>query len=354
MNVMTPENELRLSFYKETAVLNEAHQVLLVQHVETGRFFVRKTVTQYDLSVYQTLQNKKFKGIPTIHELIETDNSLIIIEEYISGNTVQSLLDHGPLSDDMACGIAADLCDILAPLHTHVPPIVHRDIKGSNLMVDEKGKLYLLDFDASKVVEPGKTQDTVLMGTEEYAAPEQYGFAPSDTRTDIYAIGVLLNKMLTGVFPKERLAEGPLGEVVKKCTAWEPDKRYKSVLALKRALKSRGSGGLRTLWFGMPGIRSGKPVIAVLWWVLIAILLYVTLTAEFVHSDTELPYMGWSLWAMRIASFLSFGLTAFYLANYLGWRDRFPYRKRHHIIAEIPRILLGIIILFLVPMLIVP
>ena len=351
---MTPENELRLSFYKETAVLNEAHRVFLVQHVETGRFYVKKTVEQYDLGIYKAIQDNRFKGIPTIHELVETENGLVLIEEYISGKTLQSLMEQGSLPESTACRIIEDLCEILTPLHMHVPPIVHRDIKGSNLMIDEWGQLYLLDFDASKVVESGKTQDTILMGTEEYAAPEQYGFAPSDTRTDIYALGVLLNKMLTGVFPKEQLPEGPLGEIVKKCTAWEPDKRYKTVIALKRALKNREKGPIRVFWFGMPGIRSGKPVIAALWWILLAVLFYITLTAEYVHTGTDVPYEGGELWGMRIGSLLSFGLTIFYLSNYLGWRDRFPYRKRANVPAEIIRILLGAIILLLVPLLLMP
>ena len=349
---MTPEQELKLSFYRQTAVLNEAHRVFLVQHVETGRFFVKKTVRQYDLRIYEALQQGQFAGIPAIHELVEADDELIIIEEYISGNTVQAMLERGPLAEEDACRMLSALCDILAPLHAHEPPIIHRDIKGSNLVVDEHGQLFLLDFDASKIADAGKTQDTVLMGTEEYAAPEQYGFAASDARTDIYALGVLFNVMLTGHFPKEQVAEGYLGVIVKKCTAWEPDNRFHSVEALKKALQRRRNP-IRKVWEAMPGVRSGKAGIAVLWWIVLGVLAYFALTTVYVLPDGSL-YAGVPLWITRFEGLMSFWLTAFYLTNYMGWRERFPLKKRDNAALEVLRITAGALLAFFVPLLLPP
>ena len=71
----------------------------------------------------------------------------------------------------------------------------------------------------------GQMEDTCLMGTREYAAPEQYGFGQSDARTDIYALGVILNRLLTGDFPKNKLYEGRLKPVIQTCIQMDADAR---------------------------------------------------------------------------------------------------------------------------------
>ena len=196
---MTPEDELRLSFYEEVAPLNSRHGIDLVRHTGTDRIFVRKKLQHYDREVYDILRESKFSGIPVIEELIEQDDTLILIEEYISGSTLeQTLQEHGCFTEEETSPIILSLCEVLRPLHAHDPEIIHRDIKTTNLILRDDGTLYLIDFDASKMYDPAKNRDTVLIGTEDYAAPEQYGFAQSDRRTDIYAIGVLMCKMLTG------------------------------------------------------------------------------------------------------------------------------------------------------------
>ncbi len=75
-----------------------------------------------------------------------------------------------------------------------------------------------------------------MLGTTGFAAPEQYGLSQSDVRTDIYALGVLINVMLTGEHPSRRLAEGRMGRVVQRCTQVNPEKRYKDVLHLMEAI----------------------------------------------------------------------------------------------------------------------
>ena len=78
---MTPEDELRLSFYEEVAPLNSRHGIDLVRHTGTGRIFVRKKLQHYDREVYDILRESKFSGIPVIEELIEQGDTLILIEE---------------------------------------------------------------------------------------------------------------------------------------------------------------------------------------------------------------------------------------------------------------------------------
>ena len=112
---------------------------------------------------------------------------------------------------------------------------VHRDIKPENVII-RGSEAILIDFDASRIFKSGINQDTQILGTTGYAAPEQYGITQTDERADIYSLGVLLNIMLTGKHPSKELAIGRLGHIVQKCTMVNPKKRYKSVLYLMEAL----------------------------------------------------------------------------------------------------------------------
>ena len=111
--------------------------------------------------------------------------------------------------------------------------IVHRDIKPENIIITDNATVKLIDFNASRVYKNECTADTVVLGTIGYASPEQFGITQSDARTDIFALGVLLNVMLTGVHPSEQLAKGRAGKIVLKCTQIDPNKRYQSVEELK-------------------------------------------------------------------------------------------------------------------------
>lgn len=92
----------------------------------------------------------------------------------------------------------------------------------------EDGSVYLLDINAAKWFDPEQKEDTRLMGTPRFAAPEQfgYGFYASSEKTDIYALGILLNVMITGKFPKEEKAPGSIWEIIENCIALEPTSRY--------------------------------------------------------------------------------------------------------------------------------
>ena len=125
------------------------------------------------------------------------------------------------------------LCDALTALHDR--GIVHRDIKPENVMVDKSGRVVLIDFNASRI-ESEAIKDTVIMGTVGYASPEQLGLAQTDARTDIYAIGVLYNVMLTGQHPSVTIATGKTGRIVRKCTAVNPNERYHTAIELWAAL----------------------------------------------------------------------------------------------------------------------
>lgn len=129
--------------------------------------------------------------------------------------------------------VTEDVCAALWVLHSL--GAVHRDVKDSNVILRGDQEV-LIDFDASRIIKPEGTADTVVLGTTGYAAPEQYGLTQSDSRADIYALGILLNILLTGQHPSRQLAAGRLGRIVQRCTMVAPSKRYKTVLHLMDAL----------------------------------------------------------------------------------------------------------------------
>lgn len=312
--------ELKLSFYREIAMLNEAHGVVLVQHIESKKIFVKKVMEIYDLDVFQHLMAHPVAGVPKIEELVETGKRLYVIEEYISGVSLRERLDSsGTLPVDVAQAYLGQLCDILRPLHQLSPPIVHRDIKPSNIIITSAGQLYLVDFNSAKKASTAKEQDTVLIGTVGYAAPEQYGFSASQPTADIYALGVLFNEMLTGNKPQEELPAGRLAAVIKKCVQMEPSNRYQSVDELLKAVDSRTFKPPIDLtkirpWL-LPGFRTNKPlrwVMAIMWYVSIIL----------VSSSAIVKDAGpLELTIFRIFYFICFFVETLWFGNYRGvWK----------------------------------
>ena len=118
----------------------------------------------------------------------------------------------------------------------HSLGFVHRDVKPENVMLTQQGRVVLLDLDAAAPVMGTPDTNTRLLGTAGYAAPEQFGFARCDVRADIFALGVLLNVVLTGEHPAVRLAEGRLGRIVRRCTNTNAAQRYANIDALLRQL----------------------------------------------------------------------------------------------------------------------
>lgn len=126
------------------------------------------------------------------------------------------------------------LCHALEELHSL--GIVHRDIKPANVMITPVNRAVLLDLSIAREISSDQ-QDTRSLGTVGYAAPEQYGVAQSNRATDLYALGVLLNTMITGVHPAVDIPRGPIRHIVQKATDTQISKRYKSAAAMARALR---------------------------------------------------------------------------------------------------------------------
>lgn len=208
--------------------------VHLVLGKDTDQVYVRK-ILRGEHEAYKVLQSCPHPYLPKLYEVTVSDNETIVLEEYIEGKTPAS----EKLSRKQFRNIAIELCCVLEFIHQR--GIIHRDIKPSNILLAGDGHVRLIDFDAARMYKDEKEQDTRPLGTRGYAPPEQYGFAQTDVRADIYSLGVTLEKLLensAGMHGSQR--------ILKKCTRLDPDKRYQSVRQVRRAL----SRTRRTICYG--------------------------------------------------------------------------------------------------------
>lgn len=219
---------LTLLSYEEERAIDKNSNIFIVRSTEDSKLYVRKILSIYDASIYRFLAENPIENMPQIMEVFESDNNLIIIEEYIEGQTLHEIVEEGVIEPKRAVLIVKKLCCILKRLHDLETPIIHRDIKPSNIIMTPEGEVVLLDMNVAKWYKEDEIEDTRLLGTQYYAAPEQlgYGFSASSVKSDIFALGMLLNVMVTGKFPKEEKAGGSLWKIVEKCICLEAKDRY--------------------------------------------------------------------------------------------------------------------------------
>ena len=326
-DIMDINERLALSYYKEFSALSQEHGVFLVQHQHTGGIFVKKVLQVYNLDVYRQLREHPIQHTPHIFELFESEGELIVIEEYISGRSLETMLEEdGPLPEYTVLSYISDLCGILAELHGLQPSVIHRDIKPSNIIITPSGELVLLDFNAARQYAASKTEDTRLLGTRGYAAPEQYGFSESDARTDIYAVGALMKTLLSGSVDSTIEIHGKTGSIINRCMMMDPKDRYPSVFDLKSdilvALGEQHKRGLNERreksWrrFLPPGFRAGKPGFMIGVGILYFFIIYMWRTITFKNSPREY------LWFERSAMCISLLLIIFFSGNYLNIQER--------------------------------
>ncbi len=225
--------QLKLEF-EEVQLLKESPRgsVRLIRHRASGKQFILRRFTGNG-EVYRRLLDCSCRHLPLIYETAEREGKNLVIEEFVQGDTLDFLLADALFTPQETRKIVKQLCQGLWVLHSMAA--VHRDVKPENVIL-RRTDAVLIDFDAARLHKPQAEADTQILGTTGFAAPEQYGLGQSDTRTDIYSLGVLMNVMLTGQHPSKKLAEGRLGRVIQRCTQVNPAKRYKNVLHLMEAL----------------------------------------------------------------------------------------------------------------------
>lgn len=181
--------------------------------------------------------------LPRIVDIFEDAYSIYIVEDFVEGITLEDLLKRqGRVEEPLALQWFRELCGVLRYLHTQRPnPIIYRDMKPSNIMLQPDGSLKLIDFGIAREYKQASSGDTTYIGTKGYAAPEQFGRAQTDARTDIYALGVTMYHLLTGKSPYEppyqfvpvreldpSLSRG-IEHILNRCVQLEPADRYQTV-----------------------------------------------------------------------------------------------------------------------------
>ena len=212
--------------YEELRLIkqSEKNTVHLVREKAGNQIFIRK-ILKGQHNIYLTLQNCQHPYLPKLYEVAMSDDTTTLIEEYVEGQSLGS----AELSEKQLLSAVRELCFVLEFLHGK--GIIHRDIKPSNIILAKDGHIRLIDFDAARMLKDGLEQDTKLLGTRGYAPPEQYGFAQTDARADIYALGVTLKQLLGDKAQKPRYRR-----IIQKCTNLNPDNRYQSARQVKMAL----------------------------------------------------------------------------------------------------------------------
>lgn len=203
-----------------------------IRHRATGQEFILRHFIG-NPEVYRKLLDYTCPNLPIIFEVAQKGEENLVLEEFIKGDTLAFLLQGALFSPEETRDIVTQICRALWVLHSI--GAVHRDVKPENIIL-RGSEAVLIDFDAARLHKPEHENDTQILGTVGFAAPEQYGLSQSDIRTDIYALGVLINVMLTGEHPSRTLAKGKMGRVVDRCTHVNPQRRYKNVLRLMEAL----------------------------------------------------------------------------------------------------------------------
>ena len=223
------------------------------------------TVKQGLIAETDTLKRLNHKYLPSIIDVIDDEDTFLIVMDYIEGKSLNKVLKESMEQTGLPIGIedvlswGIQLCDVLNYLHTREKPIVYRDLKPSNIMLRPNGEITLIDFGTAREFKIENIEDTTSLGTPGYAAPEQYGSqdhkGKARPESDIYCLGATLHHLITGRnpsptpfnFPKITQCRPSLVDeipredmnkllglemIIDRCTQYEPENRYESCLEM--------------------------------------------------------------------------------------------------------------------------
>ncbi len=334
---------MSIVLYKKVKTLKEdKHKsIYLVLNEIDSLFYIERIYDSIDTSVYTEIQLLDLPHIPKIIEIDQENNQTFIIEEYINHQTLDWYILNHELNHQQCIHIMEQLCDTLSILHQH--HIIHRDIKPENIFYDGHD-IILFDFDISRIYDDNQNKDTSILGSYGYAAPEQFGFKQTDNRSDIYALGVLLNVMLTGKYPSDYLVESWEKEIVEKATQMDPNNRYQSVDDLKDAIMNHKIY-YETSW-ALPGFRNhSKMITKLLASCGYAFIIYLCFNEPYEATDPNWTYMIDCIFRFVLLS-ICLTIVAF-VFNYRGiWNYCLFYKNENKIIRYIGVILTCSIVVF--------
>lgn len=220
--------------YKKISLIKKSkHGAVWLCENENGEKAVCKELAASP-QIYEALMERNSPCFPRIYELTEICDpdvygNVRIYEEYIEGRTLQEMT----LSYKAALDAAIGLCKAVEELHSM--GIIHRDIKPSNIMLDKNGSVKIVDLGSARFYKEEMDRDTVCLGTQGFAAPEQYGYSQTDYRSDIFALGQTLRLIF------ENNMKFPVGQIADRCTSFDPNKRFGSCKEIIFLLRLAGT-----------------------------------------------------------------------------------------------------------------
>ena len=197
-------------------------------------------------------------GIARVVDFFSIEDRHYLVEEFVEGETLLNKLQNSPLSVEETIAITIRLTKILTYIHEQ--GIVYRDLKPDNVMVKPDGSIKLLDFGIARVHKTNQEKDTVILGTPGFAAPEQYGTAQTDQRSDIYSLGALIHHALTGRDPREKpfdfdspssmgvIISPALESSIMKALSMKKENRYSSIAEMEKEIKEAYSGNKASVY----------------------------------------------------------------------------------------------------------
>lgn len=336
---------LEISYYNTIATINSEHKIYLVQHRDNEKIYIKKILDIYDPHIYEYLIKNHITGIPRLYNVYEENEQLILIEEFISGVSLQEMIDNRTLTIDLIIRFMRELCDILEKLHILNPPIIHRDIKPSNIIITPYDHVVLIDFNAAKYLNDTADQDTVLLGTKGYAAPEQYGFGFSTPQTDIYALGILLKELSLALPVPTSIFDA----IIKKCTEMNPSDRMETVQELKTELEKlharngKKPQNITATWQNLipPGFRTKTP-----WKMLTAFVIYLFIFWLCLSMEIK-DATVFHLWLERITVLFMMLSIVFCCFNYRNIHRFIPLcANKHRLIRYLGVLILNFGVIF--------
>lgn len=213
----------------------EGQEVWLLEDAGGGQYVLKIDRTgQRDLAGEFALMGRLPQdlagSVPLPVDYFEEDGARYLLRTYLPGQPLSERWEQG--SVQRCVEIGTKLCALLDRLHSLDEPVIHRDIKPENIILSPEGEPGLIDFGIARVYKEGQASDTMCMGTRNIAPPEQYGYAQTDQRADVYSLGVTLRWMLTGSYDPEALEGADCPWELKRCltraAAFDPKDRYSS------------------------------------------------------------------------------------------------------------------------------
>ncbi len=209
--------------------------------VKENFFFTEDYARQFQREA-QILAGLRHPNLPRVFDYFIIDQQgQYLVMDYIEGDDLRQWMareDH--ISEIETLQIGITICDALAYLHSRQPAIIHRDIKPGNVKITPEGEVVLVDFGLAKMMSEKEITTTAARAmTPGFSPPEQYGEAPTDGRSDIYALGATLYAALTGYIPEDGLARATGGTQLTSVRRYVPEVSRRTASAIERALDIR-------------------------------------------------------------------------------------------------------------------